>query len=72
MEEREKKDKNQELAWELRVKVTVIPIIISALSTVNKGLIKGLEVLEIRGRLKNIQMNALLRLARILRKVLET
>ena len=30
--------------------MTVIPIVIGALSTVTKGLVQGLEVLEIRGR----------------------
>ena len=33
---------------------------------------KGLEVLEIRGRVETIQTTALLRPARILRRVLET
>ena len=51
--------------------MTVIPIVISVLSTVTKGLSKGLENLEIRGRVETIQKKALLRSARILRKVLE-
>ena len=54
------------------MKVMIIRIVISALGTVIEGLIKGLEDLEIRGRVKTIQTTALLRLARILRKVLET
>ena len=54
------------------VKVTVILIVIGALGTVTKGLIKGLEDLEIRGKIETIQTTALLRWARILRRVLET
>ena len=33
--------------------MTVILIVIGTLSTVTKGLIKGLEDLEVRGRVKN-------------------
>ena len=40
--------------------------------TVNKGLLKGLEDLEVGGRVETIQTPALLRTARILRRVLET
>ena len=54
------------------MKVTVIPIIIGALRTVSKGLVKRLEELEIGGRAKTIQTTALLRSARILRRVLAT
>ncbi len=54
------------------MKATVMPIIISALGTVTKSLIKGLEVLEIVGRAETIQSTPLLRSARILRRVLET
>ena len=50
------------------MKVTVILIVIGTLGTVTKGLVKGLEDLEIR---ETIQTTALLRSARILRKVLE-
>ena len=50
----------------------VIRMIIGAHGTITKGLIKGLEDLEIRGRGENIQTTALLRSARILRRVLET
>ena len=45
---------------------------IGALCTVTEGLLKGLEDLEIRGRVETIQNTALLKLARILRRVLET
>ena len=54
------------------MKVTVVPIVIGALGTITKGLLKGLEDLEIGGRVETIQMTALLRTARILRRVLET
>ena len=47
-------------------------IVISALRTILKGLVKGLEDLEIIGQIKTIQTTALLRLAWILRRVLET
>ena len=40
--------------------------------TVIKGLLKGQEDLEVGGRVETIQMTALLRMARILRRVLET
>ena len=43
------------------MKVTVKPIIIGALSTVNKGFIKRLEGLEITEREGTIQTTALLR-----------
>ena len=72
----EKKNKYLDLARELKklwnMKVTKIPIVIGALGTIPKGLIKGLEDLEIRGQLVTIQTTTLLRSARILRKVEET
>ena len=72
----EKKDKYLNLAKELKkqwnMKVTIIPIVISALFTVTKGLVQRLEDLEIRGRVEIIQTTALLRSARILRGVLES
>ena len=40
------------------IKITFIPIIIGALGTVYKGLIKIPEDLEIRGRMKTIQTTA--------------
>ena len=54
------------------MKVTMIPIIIGALGTDTKGLVKELEDLEIRGRVETMQTISLLRSARILRRVLET
>ena len=54
------------------MKVTIIPIVIGAFSNVAKGLLTGLENLKIRGLVETIQTTALLKTARILRKVLET
>ena len=75
LKECEKKDKYLDLARELKklcnMKVTIVPIVIGALGTVTKGLLKGLEDLEVGGRVETIQMRALLRTARILRRVLE-
>ena len=76
LKEGEKKDKYLDLARELKklwnMKVTIVQIVIGALGTVTKGLLKGLEDLEIGGRVETIQTTALLRMARILRRVLET
>ena len=54
------------------MQVTIIPIVIGAFGTVTKGLLKGLEDLEVSGRVETIQTTTLLRTARILRRVLET
>ena len=54
------------------MQVTIIPIAIGAFLTVTKGLLKGLEDLEVSGRVETIQTTAFLRTARILRRVLET
>ena len=77
LKESEKKDKYLDLARELKklwnTKVTIIPIVIGAFSTVTKGLLKELEDLEAGGRVvETIQTTTLLRRARILRRVLET
>ena len=76
LKEREKKDKYLDLARELKklwnMKVTIVPIVIGALGTISKGLLKGLQDLEVGGRVDTIQMTALLRTARILRRVLKT
>ena len=45
------------------MKVTIVPIVIGALGTVTKGLLKGLENLEVGGRVETIQTTALLRMA---------
>ena len=54
------------------MKVTIAPIVIGAFGTITQGLLKGLENLEVGGRVETIQTTALLRTARILRRVLET
>ena len=54
------------------MKVTIVPIMIGAFGTINEGLLKGFEDLEVGRRVETIQMTALLRMARILRRVLET
>ena len=54
------------------MKVTITPIVIGAFGTVTKGLLKGLDDLEVGGRVETIQTTALLRTARILRRVLES
>ena len=75
-QESEKKDKRLDLGrkWKKvrNMKVTFIPIVIGTLGTVTKGLIKGLENLEITRQVGTIQTTTLLRSARILRRVLET
>ena len=52
--------------------VTIIPIVIGAFGTVTKELLKVLEDLKVGGRVETPQTTALLRTARILRRVLET
>ena len=58
LKESEKRDKYLFLARELKklwnMRVTVIPIVIGAHDTVTKGLMQGLEDLEIRGRVETI------------------
>ena len=54
------------------MKVTIRPIVIDAFGTVTKGLLKGLEYLEVGGRVETIQITTLFRMTRILRGVLET
>ena len=49
----------------------IVPIVIAAFDTITKGLLKGLEDLEVGGRVETIQVTALLRTARILKRVLE-
>ena len=62
---------NLDLARELKklwnMKVMIVPIEIGALCTIIKGLLKGLEDLEVGGRVETIQTTALLRTVRILR-----
>ena len=76
LKECEKRDKYLDLARELKklwnMKVTIIPIVIGVFGTVTQGLLKGLEDLEVGGRMETIQTTELLKTARILRRVLET
>ena len=75
LEEYEKKDRCVDLARELEklwnMRVTIISIVIRAFSTVTKGLLKGVEYMEVGGGVETIQTTVLLRTARILRRVLE-
>ena len=76
LKEYEKRDNYLDLARELKklwnMKVTIIPIVIGAFGTVTKELLKGLEDLEVGGRVETIQTTALLKTAKIQRRVLET
>ena len=54
------------------MKVTIVPIVIGALGTITKGLFKDLEDLEVGRRVETLQTTALLRTAKILRRVSET
>ena len=75
LKKREKRDKKLDLDWELNklwnMKVRVITIVTGTLCIVTKGLAKGQEDFQIRGRVENIQTRALLKSTRILRRVLE-
>ena len=72
----EKKDEYLDFAKEMKklwnMNLMMIPIIIDALETIFKGLIKGVEYFEIRGHVETIQPTALLRSVRILKRALET
>ena len=46
------------------MKVMIVPIVIGAFGTITKGLLKGLEDLEVGGRVETIQTTALLKTAR--------
>ena len=70
LKEYEKKDGELEKLWTM--KVTIILIVIGAFGTVTKGLLKGLDDLEVGGRVEIIQTTTLSIMARRLRKVLET
>ena len=76
LKEYEKNDKYHDFARESKklwnMNVMIVPIMIVVSGTINKGLLKGLEDLEVGGRVETIPMTALLRTARILRRVLET
>ena len=76
MKESKKIDKYLDLARELKeqwkMRVTVVLMVDGALGMVSKGLERNLEESKIRGRIETIQTTALLRSAKIQRKVLET
>ena len=72
LKESKTRDKYLDLARELKNYGTVTQIVSGGLGTVTKGLLQGLEGLEIKGRLQTIQTTALLRSVKILRRVLET
>ena len=71
LSENKKKDHYLDLAREFKKTVAIILIVIGALGKVIKGLIQGLEDMEIRGRVEIIQTTVLVRSTRILRRVLE-
>ena len=50
------------------MKVKIISIVIGAFGTVTKGLLKGLEDLEVGGRVETIQTTALLKTTRMLKR----
>ena len=58
MKECENKDKHLDLSRELikllKMKATIVPIVIDAFSTITNGLLKGLEDLEVGGRVETI------------------
>ncbi len=58
----EKNNKYLDLARELKkvwnMKVTIIPIVSGAFGTLNKVLLKGLEDLEVGGRVETIETRA--------------
>ena len=76
LKESEKRDKYLDLAKETKklwnIKLTVIPIVVGTHGKIPKGLVGGLEDLEIRGQVETTQTTALLRSTGILRRVLET
>ena len=59
LKECEKRDKYLDPARKLKkmrnLKVTIIPIVVGALGTVTKGLVQGLEDLEIREWMETVQ-----------------
>ena len=54
------------------MEVRIISVMNGVFGTVTKELLKGLEDLEVGGRVETIETTTLLRTARILRRVLET
>ena len=70
LKESEKKDKYFDFAKELgklgNMKVTIIPIVNGAFGTLSKGVLTGLENLDVVGRRETSQTTAVLRTALIL------
>ncbi len=64
LKQSEKKDKYLDLAREFKklwhMKMTIVPIVIGALRTVNEGLLKGQEDLEVGGRVETILKDAVI------------
>ena len=54
------------------MKVTMVPYVSGAFDTVTKGFLKGLEDLEDGGLVEIIQATTLLKMAKILRRVMES
>ena len=54
------------------MRVTIMLFVIGAFGTITEGLLKGLVYMEVGTSVETIQSTALLRTARILRRVLET
>ena len=75
MKKRKMIDKYLDLSRKLKnlwnISLTVILLVVGALETVPKGLKKKPKEFKIKERIKIIQTTAVLRLARILRRVLE-
>ena len=73
LKECEKRDNYFDLALELKklwnMKVIIIPIVIGVVGTITKGLVQGLEDLEITVRVKTAQTIALLRSAKLRTRV---
>ena len=59
-----------EKLWNM--KLTIIPIVIGAFGTVTKGILKGIEDMDVGGYMETIQTTTLLRTAKILRRVPKT
>ena len=74
LKEGEKRNKYLDLARELKkiwnMKGTIIPIVIGTFDTVTKGLLKGIEDLEVDSQVETIQTTTLLKAAWIQRRVL--
>ena len=54
------------------MKVVIVPIVVGTLSTITKGLVNGLEDLDIREKVETTETIELLRSARKVRRLRET